>query len=454
MTDTSFVSETEPSASAATQHHRGRHIAVGALVVLTAFSCFVSTVAVWAHGVLLNTDRWVEAVGPLADDPAVTDALATYLVDELVTVLDVEQLAEDALPDQADFLAAPLTNAVEGFVTDQVAKLLQTEEFRTFWIEANRFTHEQAVRLLRGEPGVVTVNDGEVTLNLLPFMARILQELDQFGILPDRFSAPDITRETPVAEANQELGDALGVDLKPDFGQIVVYQSDQLAAAQDAVAAFDDLVVAVVVLTVVLAIASLALSVQRRRTLLQLGLGVVAAFILAAGLVRATTNHVLGLITDEADRSAASSVVRLILDSLRDISRIVALVGLVIAAVAFFTGDSSWAVRTRRFVRDLLGRGEATADEAGTPEMRAVGWVDQHRDALRILGVFVAFVLLLLVDLTFGSLLVIAIGLAVYEVILALLPTHGAPRHEPAGGAPGDREPGPGAGSGRDLTRT
>lgn len=401
---------------------RGRRWSVVALVALAAISTFVSSVAVWAHQVVFDTDKWVATVGPLAEDEAVTDALAAFLVEELMTVIDAQQLAEDALPDQADFLAAPLTSAVEGFVTDQVEKLLESEQFQTFWVEANRVAHEQAIRLLEGEPGVVTLNEGEVTLNLLPLMTRILAELDSFGVLPSRFSVPDITRDTPIPEANEKMEDALGVDLDDDFGQIVVYQSDQLAAAQDAVATFEDLVYAVVVLTVVLYGAAVLVSTNRRRTILQLGLSLVGAIIVAAAVINAAMNHVLNLVSDETYRSAASATVRIVLESLRDIERAIALVALLIAAIAFFTGDSVWARRSRRFVREITHRGPLEHD--GEPELVAVSWFDQHRDALKIAGLGVALLLLLFVDLTFGSLLAIAVALGVYEALLAWLPNH------------------------------
>jgi hypothetical protein len=108
---------------------RARRRAVAVLVVLTTITTFVGTIAVWAHSVLLNTDRWVATVGPLAENEDVTDAVAAYLVDQIVQVLDVQQLAEEALPDRADFLAAPLTDAVQGFVTTKAQELLRTEQF-------------------------------------------------------------------------------------------------------------------------------------------------------------------------------------------------------------------------------------------------------------------------------------------------------------------------------------
>jgi hypothetical protein len=410
---------------------RSRRWAVTALVVLTTLSTFVSTIAVWGHAVLLNTDRWVATVGPLAEDEEVTDAVAQYLVEEVVSILDVQQLATDALPDQAAFLAAPLTNAVQGFVTDQVADLLRTEQFHTLWVEANRFAHEQAVRLLRGEPGVVMADDGTITLNLLPVLGVVLTKLDETGLLPDSVDVPKIDRTTPPHEAIADLSEALGVDIPDDFGQVTVYDSDTLAQAQEAVRIFDRLVILLVVLTLVLAAASIILSTNRRRTILQLGLAIVAALVVSLALLNATTDHILGLISDDVDRSAAAAVVSRILASLRSIGRWIAWAGVLAAGVAFFTGDSDWAVRSRAFVRQITNRGAPAAADTDTP-IAAISWMDRHRDALRILGIVVALAVLLFGSLDFGGLLILTGALALYEGFIALVP-HGTP--------PADRDP-------------
>jgi hypothetical protein len=413
-----------------TRPNRGRRWAVTFLVVLTTLATFVSTIAVWGHAVLLDTDRWVATVGPLAEDEEVTDAVAQYLVEQVVSILDVEKLARDALPDQAGFLAAPLTDAVQGFVTQEVSELLKTEQFHTLWVEANRFAHSQAVRLLRGEPGVVMADDGRITLNLLPVIGVVLDKLDEHGLIPSSVDVPQIDRSTEPADAIASLSAALGVDIPEDFGQIEVYDNDALAQAQDAVRIFDRLVVALVVLTVVLAIAAIVLSTNRRRTILQLGLAIVAALVVSLALLNAASDHILGLITDDVDRSAAAAVVSRILASLRSIGRWIAWAGLIAAAIAFFTGESAWAKRSRSFVRQFRHR-EAPADPTTEP-VAAISWMDRHRDALRILGVVVALAVLLLGSLSFGGLLILAGALALYEGFVALVP-HGPP----AGDAPG-----------------
>ncbi|MCB0964462.1 MAG: hypothetical protein KDA98_14380, partial [Acidimicrobiales bacterium] len=152
---------------------RLRRRLVVALVVLTALLTFVSTIGVWGRGVLLNTDRWVATVGPLAHEEALTDALAVYLVDQAAAAVDLEAVAAEALPDQASGLAVPLASAVRGFLTEQAERLLASDAFATAWVEANRVAHREVVRLLRGEDGAVAANDGVVTLNLLPVLVRL-----------------------------------------------------------------------------------------------------------------------------------------------------------------------------------------------------------------------------------------------------------------------------------------
>src|SRR4029078_4358720 len=64
---------------------RLRKIFVGILVVLTCLSITTTTVDTWAHRTLLNTDEWVDTVGPLGTDPQGTAALANFMTTHNVT---------------------------------------------------------------------------------------------------------------------------------------------------------------------------------------------------------------------------------------------------------------------------------------------------------------------------------------------------------------------------------
>lgn len=418
MTAATPAIDTAPPA----QPRRRRRVAVSILVVLAVISTFVSTVGVWAHRVVFDTDAWVRTVGPLVEDEEVTQAVAAYVVDQIFILIDLDGLAADALPDRAEFLAGPITGAAQAFFTDQVATLLASDQFQEFWVEANRVAHSNAIRLLKGEPGVVTLENGEATLNLLPLVAGALRELDERGILPDSVTVPATTRDTPADEAIAQFEQAFDRDLDDDFAQITVFDSDTLAQAQTALDLFDRAVIAAVLLTVLLAGAAIALSSNRRRTVIQLGVGVVAGFIVAAAAIQMTTNHVLGLISDEVDRTAASRIVDTVLENLRFITRSVGVVAIVAIVVAVVTGDSPTARRTREVGRAVVKREPLPVKVKAAEPFTLLGFVDDHRDGLRVAGLAVALLAVMIVDVTVGSALVIVALLGVFEAAMYLLP--------------------------------
>jgi hypothetical protein len=84
------------------------------------------------------------------------ELVATKLTDQVFSALDVEGTLSDALGalgERAAVLAGPLTNAIQGFVQEQVLKVVESDAFKTFWVEANRFVHTQVLAILRGRAG-------------------------------------------------------------------------------------------------------------------------------------------------------------------------------------------------------------------------------------------------------------------------------------------------------------
>ena len=84
---------------------RTRTIASVSLVVLGCVLAFVSFIAVWTRSLVLDTNAYVRAVGPLIEKPALRDELSVRIVDELYSHVDVPRLLRDALPKRGDVLA-------------------------------------------------------------------------------------------------------------------------------------------------------------------------------------------------------------------------------------------------------------------------------------------------------------------------------------------------------------
>jgi hypothetical protein len=411
-----------------------RKILVGVLVVISCLSIVVTTVDTWAHRTLLNTDAWVDTVAPLGTNPQVTAALATYVTDQIVTTLDLQQRAEDALTQaapQAAFLAGPITNAIEGFVHDKMTEFFNSSAWETLWTEANRIAHQQAVNILRGRQGEVLTNEnGQVTLNLIPVITAVLQKIEDVaqGLLGDKIALPQITGTEQVSQAIDALSSALGKPLPADFGQIVIFQSDELASAQSAVKLFDRLTYALILLSLLLIAVTVVLSVNRRRTAVQLAIGTIVGVLIARLIIKKISNEVVASITS-SNKGAVKAVLDDAFGSLRGFTRWLFAVALIVAIVAFLLGKREWLNAARAQASRAYGAGKDMA----VSDRPFAQWIRAHADVLRTAGPIVAVALLFFVGVSWISVILLGALLVVYELgIRWLAPSVPAPAEPPA----------------------
>ena len=192
-----------------------RRILTPILVALSIVVFTVTVPAAWGARTVLNTDRYVATVAPLADDPAVQASIATKLTDQVFSALDVQGTISDALGslgERATVLAGPLTTAVKGFVQDQVEKVVASDAFKTFWVEANRFVHTQVLAILRGDTENITIVQGKVLLNLLPMVNLALASIQTVAsdLVGRDVTLPQISESEPPSEAITKIEQALG----------------------------------------------------------------------------------------------------------------------------------------------------------------------------------------------------------------------------------------------------
>jgi hypothetical protein len=128
--------------------HRGwlRRTVAALLVALACVVLVAAVIGIWARRNFLDTGRFVDRAGPLIEEPAVQQALAARLTEQLMVLVDPEALFQEALPERGQIVTVPLANAVEGFVGDQVASFLATEQFERLWVGAIEVAHEASVR--------------------------------------------------------------------------------------------------------------------------------------------------------------------------------------------------------------------------------------------------------------------------------------------------------------------
>jgi hypothetical protein len=248
--------------------------------VLVALSCLLvllSTTVVWSHRTLLDTGTFVGTVAPVFKNPAVDSAVAGRATDKLFTELNLQARLHAALPPKASFAAVPITNATKGFVAGKLTKVLASPKFQAVWTGTLTATHRQLVAVLRGQhTAAVSTSGGYIVLNTVPVINQALGKASGLAseLTGKHVTLPTITSAEVPQQQVAKLSKALGVTLPANFGQITLVRSSDLATVQRGVKAFDGLTLVLPLVTIALIALCLWLSVNRRRTLLQLAVGV------------------------------------------------------------------------------------------------------------------------------------------------------------------------------------
>jgi hypothetical protein len=164
----------------------------GAVLILVISSVLVlsSVAARFARSEILNTDRYVETVAPLASDPDVQKAIITRVTDAVMSSADLpalmQRLAEasgiKAAPQAATLAGPAIANWVQGQVERIVGDLVASPQFAALWTEVNRSAHTQISKLLTGEDGtVVSTEDTDIVINLGPVVTAAKNALIDRG---------------------------------------------------------------------------------------------------------------------------------------------------------------------------------------------------------------------------------------------------------------------------------
>jgi hypothetical protein len=385
---------------------RGRRTAVTLLLIVGCALAPLAATAIWVRNQVTDSDRYVRTVEPLASNPDIQAAVAADATEALFSRVDVAAEAEAALPPRAQFLAVPLANGVRSFTENTTLRVLDSERFQELWVEVNRITHQQLVKVLTNEGDVVQTADGRVVLDLTPVLELVKRELENRGItIFDRVPA-----------------NALATSF-------VLMDSQELERAQRGLRLLKALAIVLPILVFACLGAAIALSRRRRRTLLQASLGLAASMVvLGLALIAARSAYVNAVAGPGLPEDAATAFYDIVVHWLRIGIRAIFAVALLVAAGAFLTGPSRAAVGIRTWFTGLVGRAAGTTGVRSSPAGR---WVGDNRRPLRIAAIVVPVVIFFLWSVPTPAVLITLVALS----LLALLAIElvGA---EPRGGRP------------------
>jgi hypothetical protein len=363
------------------------------LLVLGAILVPLSAVAIWTKREVVDTDRYVATMAPLAHNEAVQEGVANALTRAFTSNVDVVRQTRQALPPRAQFLAPPIAKGVGDFVHGRALAIAQSNAFAQLWSGVNRRAHARAVKLLTGEGGdTVKVQNDALVLDLGAVADRVNQQLDARGVnVFDNSSA--------------QAGDKT----------IVLFQSSALATARGAVRALEKLAVVLPILMLAALIGGALLFPDRRRGTLWAGAALAAGAVLLLVALVIVRSIYIGAVPIKHDVAAA--VYDTVLRFLRDGLRVVALIGLLVA----LAGPSQAAIRVRSFARGGISRARTGLEGRGMALDRVGGFTAAHETLLRSSLLALACIALLAagqatIGLVIALALVVAAGLGLIEL--------------------------------------
>ena len=386
------------------------------LIVIGCVLAPLSVVGVWTANQVSDTNRYIANIEPLIHEPAVQNALTDKITTQITSHLNVTGYTNQAaalltskgLPRVGTLLKTfgpAISSAVTGFVHNTVHKIVTSDRFANTWIQVNTVAHQTLVQALSGQGGAIAVSNGQVTIDLAPFIAIVKQNL-------------------------AERGFTLVNSLPPIHPTLALFSSKTLVQAQTLYRLINDLKFVLPILSLVLIAAGVYIARGHRRALIGAGLGFAASMLVLGAVLLVFRGVYLNSVPNDVLPSNAAAVmfdtlVRFIKVALRAFL----VLGLVVAIAAFFTGPSVTAVRTRGGFASAFGWIRSSGERKGLSTGPAGRWTYAHRQALRICAVGLAAIIFVFQGRPSAASVIVLV--IVLLVILGLIELIGRPPAKP-----------------------
>jgi hypothetical protein len=388
-------------------------------IVLIVIGCVLAPLAVlgvWGANQVSDTSRYVANIEPLIHNPAIQNTLTekvTYQITSRVNVAGYTNQAAALLTSKGltrvgtllKSFGPSIASAVDGFIQSQVHKVIASPQFAKTWIEVNTVAHQEMVKALSGGGGTVSTSNGQVVIDLGPFINIVKQDLVARGF-------------------------TLVNSLPPIHPSLVLFSSRDLVQAQTGYRLVNDLKIVLPILSILLIGLGVYIARGHRRALIGAGLGFAASMaVLAIGLAIFRSIYLNSVPPAALPSDAAAALFDTLVRFIKEALRTLLVVGLVVAVGAFFSGPSTTAVQTRSAFRSGLGWIRHSGERAGVTTGPVGRWTYAHRKGLRVGAVALAALIFVFWGRPTGGVVILIAVLLL--VVLGLIELIGRPPAQP-----------------------
>lgn len=382
------------------------------LIVIGAILAPVAVVASWAKVQLTDTDSFVAAYAPLANDPGVQAFVTDQTVDVIEENVDVAGLTSQVIDGitslgtgpaatrALEALKGPATQGILSVIRSGVNTFVESDAFAQVWQEALRLSHSQLVATMQNDPkaAVAVGSDGSIGIQLGPIIERVKQVLVDRGMT---FAAqiPAIDRTITVTQSSSLPTVQIFYNLALAAGAWLPWISLLLLAA--------------------------GVIVARRRALALVWSAValaLAMIVIVAGLAIGRLVFIASVSPSLLPAGVARTVFDTLTTAMRDTGVAVLVLAIVVAIVAWYSGPFAVPRRLRGFFASGVAWLRDAADRHGVGTGRTGEWIYAQRALLRaavavIAAAIVLFVRPLTPGLIIWTLVIAAVVIAVLELV-------------------------------------
>jgi hypothetical protein len=352
-----------------------RNAAAGLLIFIGVLLVSLAISALWLNRTIMDENRWVDTMAPLAQNTAIQDYVAKSTADAIFANVNIQQYVADALgtkplPPQLLLLTTPITNAIQNFISESAVKFTRSPQFAVVWEKTLRLTHKAFIAAISDRStGVITKQGGTVTLDVSALITEVKKVLTDRGL--------GFINNIPIPVSQQ---------------QITIVDSPELAQFGLLIQLMNAMAWVLPLIAIALLGGGIAVAANRRKAVLWMGVGIVLLTVIPVQAIYlgqipfAKAALELAKMPSEASQAAYTIIFRYLVRA----NQIASFIGLVFVVGAIFAGPSKWATSLRGGFRHGLNNIGPDWDFGVAGQ-----WIHDHESGMRTTGILLAVAMLL-----------------------------------------------------------
>jgi hypothetical protein len=298
-------------------------------------------------------------------------------------------------------LAPPVTNSIRDMVARIANPLIQSDAMMSAWTTTLRVTHKSVSAVLAGNDAALVAENGTVAVDLDQVAGVVVSKVEAAGLdLPD---------------------------LDAELGSIVLYEDEDLAAAQTIAEGITRLGWLLPILALILIAGAIVVAPNRRKMTAILGFGTALALLASLASLRIARGAILNGIEDEVESDAAGQIWDTVLARLIQSTWALLVIALIVGFIAWVSGPSDRACRLRGWTVRTLDRWRRP--EAEQPE-GVSAFLAEWKRTIQVVVVAAGMLFVVFGSDPSGFLVIVTVGVVL--AILVVVEVFGGPQRPPA----------------------